>query len=81
MVCWKWFDSILKEAGIEVNNENVSEVEEIIHHYVGEQARYGRCSSDWGKAREEIQTNELMRQELIKKFRLLYLKWIRYKSY
>jgi uncharacterized coiled-coil DUF342 family protein len=81
MGCWKWFDNILKEAGIEATDENRDEIDEIIHEYVSEQAKYGRCSTDWIKAQGEIQANELMKQELIEKLRLLYLKWIRYKDF
>ncbi len=67
MGCWKWFDSILKEAGIEVTEENREKIDEIIHQYVSEQARYGRCSVDWRKARKKIQADEQMRQGLIEK--------------
>jgi len=81
MGCWEWFDSILKEAGIEVTDENRDEIDEIIHQFIGEQAKYGHCSADWRKGRKEIQANEQMKQELIKKLRLLYLKLIRYKGY
>jgi len=64
MTCWKWFNRVLKDAEIEVTEENKDKIDEIIHHYIGEQARYGRCSSDWRKARKEVQADEQMRQEL-----------------
>jgi hypothetical protein len=71
MTCWKWFNNILKEANVEVNDENREKIDETIHKYVGKQSSYGRCSADWRKARKEIQENEEMKQELIAKLRSL----------
>lgn len=85
MGCWKWLESYLKEAGIDGYAiswpQSRGEIDEIIRQFVGEQASYGRCSSDWEKAGIEIQTNEQMKQELSKKLRLLYLKWIDHFEY
>ncbi len=67
MGCWKWFNSILKEARIEVTDENRDKIDEVIHKYIGEQSRYGRCSADWKKARKEIKADEEMSKELIEK--------------
>jgi predicted Fe-Mo cluster-binding NifX family protein len=69
MACWKWFNSILKEAGIEVTDKNKEKIDRVIHQYISEQASYGRCSPVWSKARKEIQTNEKMKKELIQKLR------------
>ena len=71
MGCWRWFNSVLKDAGVEVTDENRGKVDEIIHHYIGEQTRYGRCSADWRKARKEIKANEEMRSELIERLKSL----------
>ncbi|MFX1486234.1 MAG: hypothetical protein ACFFBS_03965 [Promethearchaeota archaeon] len=71
MGCWKWFDSVLKEAGIEVSKKNEEAVEGIIHKYIGEQSAYGRCSADWRKARKEIEANMKMRNELVERLRSL----------
>jgi predicted Fe-Mo cluster-binding NifX family protein len=71
MTCWKWFDGVLKEAGVKVTDENKNKVDEVIHHYIGEQSSYGRCSADWRKARKEIQEDEEMKRELIEKLRVL----------
>ena len=71
MGCWRWFNSVLKEAGVEVTDENREEVDEVIHQYIGEQSSYGRCSADWRKARKEIQADEEMRNELIDRLRAL----------
>lgn len=65
MTCWKWFDGMLKEAGIKVTDENKDKVDKVIHRYIGEQSSYGRCSADWRKARKEIQDDEAMKKELI----------------
>ena len=67
MGCWKWFNNVLKEAEIDVTDENRAKVDEVIHQYIGEQSRYGRCSADWSKARKEVQADEQMRRELIEK--------------
>jgi len=69
MGCWKWFNKVLEDAGIEVTDENREKIDEIIHDFIGEQSRYGRCSADWKKARKEIQADEEMRQELFEKLR------------
>jgi predicted Fe-Mo cluster-binding NifX family protein len=70
MTCWKWFEGMLKEAGVKVTDKNREKIDQVIHHYVGEQSSYGRCSADWRKARKEIQENDEMKQELIEKLRL-----------
>lgn len=69
MGCWKWFNNVLKEAEIEVTDDNREEIEEVIHQYIGEQSRYGRCSADWRKARKEVQSNEQMKQELLERLK------------
>jgi hypothetical protein len=71
MGCWKWFNKVLDEAGVEVTDANKERVDEVIHLYIGEQSQYGRCSADWRKARTEIQADEAMRQELIDKLQSL----------
>ena len=71
MGCWKWFGSVLKEAGVEVTDENREKVDEVIHQYIGEKSSYGRCSADWRKARKEINADEEMRNELVEKLRSL----------
>ena len=71
MGCWKWFDKVLKEAGVEVTDTNREKVDEIIHRYIGEQSSYGHCSTNWSKARKEVQADEKMRLELIGRLRTL----------
>ena len=71
MGCWRWFNGVLKEAGVEVTDANREKVDEIIHQYIGEQSRYGRCSADWKKARKQIKADEEMRNELVERLRPL----------
>jgi len=60
---------MLKEAGVTVNEKNKAKVDGVIHHYIGEQAAYGRCSADWRQARKEIAANAEMKKELIAKLK------------
>lgn len=71
MACWKWFNSIIKEAGIEVTDENKEKIDDIIHTYINEQISYGRCSPEWSKARKQIQADEKMKKELVEKLKAL----------
>lgn len=71
MGCWKWFGKVLDEAGLEVREENAEAIEEVIHEYVGEQSKYGRCSADWRKARKKVQADPDRRAELVEKLRSL----------
>jgi len=69
MTCWKWFGSILKEAGIEPNDSNKEKIDAVIHKYIGEHSNYGKCSADWKMARKEIAANEKMKTELIRQLK------------
>jgi hypothetical protein len=69
--CWKWFNGVLKEAEVNVTDENKGKIDEVIHKYIGEQSSYGRCSADWRKARKEINASPEMRNELIEKLKAL----------
>ena len=71
MTCWKWFGSVLKEAGVEASDKNKEKIDSAIHKYIGEQSSYGHCSADWKKARKEISANEEMRKELIGKLKAI----------
>jgi hypothetical protein len=69
LTCWKWFGTVLKEAGVEVSDKNKEKVDNVIHLYIGEQSSYGCCSADWRKARKEIEANPKMRKELVDKLK------------
>ncbi|MDH5459424.1 MAG: hypothetical protein OEW71_00100 [Candidatus Bathyarchaeota archaeon] len=59
----------MKEAGIEVTDENRDKIDEIIHRYISEQSNYCHCSADWRKARKQVQADEQMKQKLIERLR------------
>jgi len=67
MTCWKWFGSILREAGIDVTEENRVRIDQIIHDFVGEKAKYEHCSPEWGKMGKKILEDENERKRLIAK--------------
>jgi hypothetical protein len=69
--CWKWFDGVLKEAEVKVTDKNKEKIDGVIHKYIGEQSSYGRCSTDWKKARKEINESPEMKKELIAKLKTL----------
>ena len=71
MGCWKWFNGVLKEAEVNVTDENKGKIDEVIHKYISKQSSYGRCSADWRKARKEINASLEMRSELIEKLKAL----------
>ena len=71
MGCWKWFDKVLKENGIDITEQNREKIDEIIHQYIGAQSRFGRCSADWKKARKEVKADEQRRRELIERIQSL----------
>ncbi len=67
MGCWRWFNSVLKEAGIKVTDENSEKIDEVIHEYIGAKAEYEHCSSDWTKMGKKIKADENERKKLIEK--------------
>lgn len=71
MACWKWFNSIIKEAGVEVTDENKEKIDDVIHAYINQQISYGRCSPEWSKARKQIQADEKMKKELVEKLKAI----------
>ena len=61
----------MKEAGVQANDDNKEKIDAVIHKYIGEQSSYGHCSSDWRKARKEIEADEKMKNELIRQLKAL----------
>ena len=70
---WRWFNKILSQAGVEVNEANEETIENIIHEFIGEKARYKRCSTDWRKARKTINEDETLKGELISRLKTIKL--------
>jgi len=69
MGCWKWFNSILKEAGIEVTDENREKIDEAVHEFIGEKAKYMRCSADWKAMSKKVKADEKARKKLVENVR------------
>jgi len=69
MGCWRWFKGVLKEAGIEVTDENRAKIDEVIHEVIGETSMYERCSGDWRKVGKWIKADENEKKKLIEKLR------------
>jgi hypothetical protein len=71
LTCWKWFNGVLKEANVQVNDENQEKIDKFIHKYIGDQSSYGRCSANWKKASKEIKANPELKKDLISKLKAL----------
>jgi hypothetical protein len=69
--CWKWFNGILKEVELTVSDKNKTEIDDVIHKYIGEKSSMGKCSADWKKARTQIQEDPKMKGELIARLKML----------
>ncbi len=69
MGCWRWFKGVLKEAGIEVTDENREKIDEVVHEVIGETSMYERCSGDWRKVGKRIKADENEKKKLIEKVR------------
>lgn len=69
MGCWKWFNSILKEAGIDVTEENRAKIDKVIHDFVGEKAKYEHYSPEWSKVGKKIRADESEKKKLIAKLK------------
>lgn len=67
MGCWRWFKGVLKEAGIEVTDQNREKIDEVIHEVIGKTSMYERCSGDWRKIGKRIKADENEKKKLIKK--------------
>lgn len=59
--CWKWFNQVLEEAGVEITEENKDRIDNVFHEYLNEEIRYGKCSSNWSKARFKVDDEETMK--------------------
>jgi hypothetical protein len=67
MPCWKWFNVMLEEAGVEVTEENRERIDTVIHKYVNDRSSVGLCSVVMREASSQIAGDTTMRQELIEK--------------
>jgi uncharacterized 2Fe-2S/4Fe-4S cluster protein (DUF4445 family) len=69
MSCWKWFNIILEEAGVEVNEENRDRIDEVLSDYVADRSSCGLCSVVVSEASGQIAGDRDMREELIERVR------------
>ncbi len=79
MGCWRWFKGVLKEAGIEVTDENGEKISEVIHEVIGETFKYERCSGDWRKVGKQIKTDDNEKKKLLGKLQAA-LAWHRMRA-
>lgn len=69
MSCWKWFNTVLDEAGVEVNEENKNRIDMVIQDYVENNSRNGRCSAVLSEAGSQIVEDGGMKRELVQRVR------------
>jgi hypothetical protein len=43
LTCWKWFNSVLEEANVTLTDKNKAKVDDVIHKFIDEQSRIGKC--------------------------------------
>jgi len=65
MGCWRWFNGVLKEAGVTVTPQNRAKVDKVIHQHIGEHAEYEHCSSDWTKTGKKVKMDESEKKKLV----------------
>jgi hypothetical protein len=63
--CWKWFSSVLKEAGVTVTPKNRAMIDEVIHEHIGEHAQYEKCSASWVASGKKVKLDKKERKKLI----------------
>lgn len=66
MGCWRWFNSVLKEAGVAVTPKNRTKIDKVIHEYIGAKAEYEHCSADWTKEGKKVKMDLKEKEKLIK---------------
>lgn len=69
MSCWKWFNTVLDAAGVEVNEENRDRIDQVIQDYVENNSSIGRCSAVMSEASSQIAEDRGMKRELVQRVR------------
>ncbi|WP_019177564.1 hypothetical protein [Methanomassiliicoccus luminyensis] len=67
MSCWKWFNTVLDEAGVEVTEENRERIDKVIQDYVENNSSVGRCSAVLREAGSQIAEDKGMKRELVQR--------------
>jgi hypothetical protein len=65
MGCWKWFNGVLKEAGVTVTPQNEAKIENVVHQHIGEHSKYGQCSAEWVAKGKKVKMDEIEKKKLI----------------
>jgi len=65
MGCWKWFNGVLKEAGVTVTPENQAKIDKVIHQHIDEHSKYGQCSAAWKSMGKKVKMDEKEKEKLI----------------
>jgi len=66
MGCWRWFSSVLKEAGVTVTLQNRANIDKVVHEYIVAKAEYEHCSADWTKVSRKVKIDTKEKEKLIK---------------
>lgn len=65
MGCWRWFNGVLKEAGVTVTAKNRDKIDEVIHKHVGEHSKYEQCSAEWKAMGKKVRMDEDEKKKII----------------
>ncbi|KQM12559.1 hypothetical protein AOA80_01285 [Methanomassiliicoccales archaeon RumEn M1] len=69
MSCWKWFNKMLDDAGVQVTEENRDRIDAVIQDYIEMRSAHGRCSRIPSEASGQISADRTLRDELIERLR------------
>jgi len=65
MGCWRWFNGILKDAGVTVTPQNRAKIDKAIHQHIGEHSQYEQCSAEWRATGKKVKMDEKEKKRLI----------------
>lgn len=69
MSCWKWFNKMLDDAGVQVTEENRDRIDAVIEDYIAKRSADGKCSRIPSEASGQISGDRTLRDELIERLR------------
>ena len=69
MSCWKWFNKMLDDAGVQVTEENRDRIDAVIEEYISHISAHGKCSNIPSEASGQISKDHTLRDELIERLR------------
>ena len=65
MGCWKWFNTVLGEAGVTVTPQNEAKIDKVIRQHIGEHSQYEKCSAEWTAMGKKVKMDEKEKKKLI----------------